>query len=133
MAIRRRHKVSTEFSFASISDIVFLLLIYFMLTSSFVTQSSLDVQLPTSSSDKPSPGANYVTVAEGDIYAWNETKVDDREELRPFIQELLTDDNPDNNTITLRIDKRVEFDAAAFVMAMVAEYQGQIVILTEKN
>lgn len=131
MALRRRNTVSAEFNFASISDIVFLLLIYFMLTSSFVTQASLEVQLPTSSSDKPSPGANYATVAEGDIYAWNETKLDDREELRPFIEALLTDDNPDNDVITLRIDKRVQFDAAAYVMAMVAEYQGQIVILTE--
>ena len=133
MALRRRNKVSAEFNFASISDIVFLLLIYFMLTSSFVRQSSLEVQLPTSSSDKPSPGGNYVTVAEGGIYAWNESRLDDRDELRPFLEDVLTDEDPDNNVITLRIDKRVQFDEAAYVMAIVAEYQGQIVILTEKN
>ncbi|MEM7657004.1 MAG: biopolymer transporter ExbD [Bacteroidota bacterium] len=133
MALRRRNRVNAEFSFASISDIVFLLLIYFMLTSSFVTQASIEVKLPTSTSDQPSPGKSYVTVATDGVYAWNEQKLTDREELRPILEEVLTDDDPDNNIITLRIDKRVMFDEAAFVMAIVAEFQGQIVILTEKS
>jgi biopolymer transport protein ExbD len=133
MSLRRRNRPNAEFNFASISDIVFLLLIYFMLTSSFVTQASIDVKLPTSSSDQPSPGSNYVTVATDGVFAWNETKLTDREELRPILEEILTDDDPENNVITLRIDKRVMFDEAAFVMAIVAEFQGQIVILTEKN
>lgn len=133
MSIRSRNKVSAEFSSASISDIVFLLLIYFLLTSSFVTQASIKVDLPTSSSDKPSPGKNYVTVAQDGVFAWNEKKLTDREELRPFIEEVLQDDDPENDVITLRIDKEVLFDEAAFVMAIVAENEGKIVILTERS
>ncbi|GAB4420330.1 MAG: biopolymer transporter ExbD [Bacteroidia bacterium] len=133
MAIQSRNKPSAEFSFASISDIVFLLLIYFLLTSTFVTQSSIKVELPTSSSDRPSPGSNYVTVAQGGVYAWNDKKLDDRDALRPFIEEVLTDDDTENDVITLRIDKQVTFDEAAYVMAIVAELEGKIVILTEKT
>ncbi|RMG69106.1 MAG: biopolymer transporter ExbD [Bacteroidetes bacterium] len=133
MSIRSRNKVSAEFSSASISDIVFLLLIYFLLTSSFVTQASIKVDLPTSSSDKPSPGKNYVTVAKDGIFAWNEKKLTDREELIPYIEEVLQDDDTENDVITLRIDKEVLFDEAAFVMAIVAENKGKIVILTERS
>lgn len=133
MSMRSRLRPSAEFSSASISDIVFLLLIYFLLTSSFVTQASIEVQLPTSASDKPSPGSNYVTVSLDGVYAWNEEKLTQREELEPYIREILEDDNPENDVVTLRIDKRVTFDAAAYVMGIVAAYKGQIVILTEKE
>ena len=46
MDIRGRMKPNVEFSTAPIADIVFLLLIYFILTSSFVVTSSLEVDLP---------------------------------------------------------------------------------------
>jgi len=133
MSIKSRNKVSAEFSSASISDIVFLLLIYFLLTSSFVRNASIEVDLPTSSADKPSPGQNSVTVSPGGVYYWNEAEMGDREDLRPLIQEVLSDEDLENDVITLRIDKRVIFDEAAFVMAIVAEYKGKIVILTEKG
>lgn len=133
MSIKSRNKVSAEFSSASISDIVFLLLIYFLLTSSFVRQASIEVDLPTSAADKPTPAKNYVTVGLDGIYAWNEQQLESREEIIPLIKEVLTDDDPENDVITLRIDKRVMFDEAAFVMGIVAANQGKIVILTERE
>lgn len=48
MNIQSRNKISTDFNFSSIADIIFLLLIFFMLTSTFVTPSGLPVSLPTS-------------------------------------------------------------------------------------
>ncbi|MEZ4825392.1 MAG: biopolymer transporter ExbD [Bacteroidia bacterium] len=74
MSIRSRNKVSAEFSSASISDIVFLLLIYFMLTSAFVEQVGIKVDLPTSSSDKPTEGKNFITVTDDGVFAWNQEK-----------------------------------------------------------
>ena len=133
MSIRSSNKVTAEFSFASISDIVFLLLIYFMLTSSFVRQASIEVELPTSAADKPTPSQNSVTIGTDGVFAWNQRKVNNREELVPLIKEVLTDDDKENDVITLRVDKRVSFDEAAFVMGAVAADQGKIVILTEKD
>jgi biopolymer transport protein ExbD len=48
MNLGGRNKVSAEFSMASMTDIVFLLLIFFMLTSTLVTTSALDLVLPKS-------------------------------------------------------------------------------------
>ncbi|KAF0195948.1 MAG: biopolymer transport protein ExbD [Bacteroidetes bacterium] len=50
MAIRTRNKISTEFSMASMSDLVFLLLIFFMLTSTLVSPNAIKLMLPSSSS-----------------------------------------------------------------------------------
>lgn len=48
MNLKRRNRVSAEFSMSSMTDIVFLLLIFFMLASTLVTTSALDLILPNS-------------------------------------------------------------------------------------
>ena len=131
MAIGSRNKVSAEFSSATISDIVFLLLIYFLLTASFVTQSSIQVDLPTSTSQSPSKSQNNITIAPDGVYAWNNQTLETKEELEPFVKAILTDDNEENNAISLRVDKGVTFEEASYVMSIVAEYGGKIFILTE--
>ncbi|MGE5382347.1 MAG: ExbD/TolR family protein [Omnitrophica WOR_2 bacterium] len=50
MAIKMRNKISTEFSMASMSDLVFLLLIFFMLTSTLVAPNAIKLLLPSSTS-----------------------------------------------------------------------------------
>ena len=49
MGIKKRNKVSAEFSMSSLTDIIFLLLIFFMLTSSLVSPNSLNLKLPGTS------------------------------------------------------------------------------------
>ena len=50
MGLKRKAKVSAEFSMSSLTDIIFLLLIFFMLTSSLVAPNALNLKLPGSSS-----------------------------------------------------------------------------------
>ncbi len=48
MAIKRQTKVSAEFSMSSMTDIVFLLLIFFLVTSTLVNPNALKLLLPKS-------------------------------------------------------------------------------------
>lgn len=50
MAIRTRNKLNASFSMASMSDLVFLLLIFFMLTSTLVAPNAIKLLLPQSAS-----------------------------------------------------------------------------------
>lgn len=50
MAIVTRNKRSADFSMASMSDLVFLLLIFFMLTSTMISPNAIKLLLPQSSS-----------------------------------------------------------------------------------
>lgn len=50
MPITTRNKISTAFSMASMSDLVFLLLIFFMLTSTLVAPNAIKLLLPSSTS-----------------------------------------------------------------------------------
>lgn len=46
MALKRRTKISPQFSMASMTDIIFLLLIFFMITSTVVSPNAIKVLLP---------------------------------------------------------------------------------------
>jgi len=52
MNLKTRNKRSAEFNNASMSDLVFLLLIFFMLLSTLVSPNAIKLLLPSSSSDR---------------------------------------------------------------------------------
>ena len=54
MGLKKKSKVSAEFSMSSLTDIIFLLLIFFMLTSSLVAPNALNLKLPGSSTSSTS-------------------------------------------------------------------------------
>ena len=62
MAISSRNKISVSFSMASMTDIVFLLLIFFMITSTLVSPNALKVLLPSSSSKTTGKQTVSVTI-----------------------------------------------------------------------
>ena len=69
MALKKRSKVSAEFSMSSLTDIIFLLLIFFMLTSTLVSQNALNLKLPSSSSKTVAPQSMSVSIEkEGRFY-----------------------------------------------------------------
>jgi len=68
MAIRTRNKRSAEFSTASMSDLVFLLLIFFMLTSTLVAPNAIKLLLPSSKSK--TLAKQTVTVYINDAYEY---------------------------------------------------------------
>ncbi len=55
MALKKRSRVSAQFNMSSLTDIIFLLLIFFMLTSSLVAPNALNLKLPGSAKDNQPP------------------------------------------------------------------------------
>jgi len=53
MGLNKKSKVSAQFNMSSLTDIIFLLLIFFMLTSSLVAPNALNLKLPGSSTARP--------------------------------------------------------------------------------
>jgi len=79
MGIKKSSKVSAEFNMSSLTDIIFLLLIFFMLTSSLVTPNALNLQLPgkTETSDAPKPDgkAQVIKIEKNGTYYYNGSKL----------------------------------------------------------
>lgn len=60
--IKKKSKVSANFNMSSLTDIIFLLLIFFMLTSSMVVPNALNLQLPGKKSARPTSKSTPVAI-----------------------------------------------------------------------
>ncbi len=68
MGLKKRNKANAEFSMSSLTDIIFLLLIFFMLTSSMVVPNALNLKLPgkrKSNTELKAPPSNVVIKRNG--------------------------------------------------------------------
>lgn len=104
MAIKTRNKINVTFNSSSMSDLVFLLLIFFMLTSTLVAPNAIKLLLPSSSSK--TMAKQTVTVYINDLFQYyvEETPVAD-EELASSIRAKIA--GQADATIVLRSDKSV--------------------------
>ena len=69
MALKRPNNMLSEFSMASMTDVVFLLLVFFMVTSAFVFPTALEIDLPESSQQTPvKPSTRVFIDADGQYY-----------------------------------------------------------------
>jgi Biopolymer transport protein len=104
MAIKTRNKIEVSFNSSSMSDLVFLLLIFFMLTSTLVAPNAIKLLLPSSSSK--TMAKQTVTVYVNDQYEYYvEEKPTAEEDLSNSIQAQIN--NETDATIVLRADKSV--------------------------
>ena len=75
MALRSRNKVSSDFNMSSMTDIVFLLLIFFMLTSTLVSPNALKLLLPNSKAKTLEKQTISVSITKEIDFFVNEEKV----------------------------------------------------------
>ena len=71
MGLKKKSKVNAQFNMSSLTDIIFLLLIFFMLTSSLINPNAINLKLPSSSkvSQPSNSGITKVRVnSRGNIY-----------------------------------------------------------------
>ena len=71
MSLGTRNKVSVNFSMASMTDIIFLLLIFFMITSTFVSPNALKVNLPSATGNVNEKATVTVNIMDDFTYAVN--------------------------------------------------------------
>ena len=104
MAIRSRNKVEPTFNSSSMSDLVFLLLIFFMLTSTLVAPNAIKLMLPSSSSKTMAKQTVTVYVNEEMSYFVDETQADETQLTELINSKIGTDTQA---TVVLRSDKSV--------------------------
>jgi biopolymer transport protein ExbD len=108
MNFKTSNEPLSVFAYSSLTDIVMLLLIFFLLTSQFVIQTGVKVKLPGSKTNEPStPSKLVVTLtAGGSIYAGDEEISVDH---LPAKLNILKGSTMEDNLI-IRADKTVQVD-----------------------
>ncbi len=133
MALKKRNKVSAEFNMSSLTDIIFLLLIFFMLTSTLVSPNALNLKLPGSGSKTVAPATISVSV-DADRKFYLKTQQVNPEELRSLIQgEIAKEPDKENVTLVINTDKSVPIEDVVKVMDIAYKLQIKAILATDPN
>lgn len=121
MAIKMQNKVDTTFSATSMSDLVFLLLIFFMLTSTMVSPNAINLVLPKSTADKQLVAKNIEVYINKDLQYFvnpegSNAQAVPYESLLPALEEAAAQDNSEMKSIILRADKSVPVENVVALM-----------------
>ena len=103
--IQSNNKISPQFNSSSMSDLVFLLLIFFMLTSTLISPNAIKLLLPQSSSGQTMAKQNVTVSIDKDKKYYVENQEKTLDELEPFLEALLSDTQ--EGTIKLHADQSV--------------------------
>ncbi len=125
MNLRGRNKVSPEFSMSSMTDIVFLLLVFFMLTSPVITPDALDLILPKAKGKSTNQQNLSVSINKNLEYYINNEKVTKNGLEAQLKSRLKGIDEP---TIILRAEEGVPIENAVNVMDIANRNRFKIIL-----
>lgn len=125
MNIRGRNKVSPEFNMSSMTDIVFLLLIFFMLTSTMVTTNALDLVLPKAKG-KTDSNKNISVSINKDLQFFIDKNPVEEAELEAKILALFA--NKEDKALILRAEEGVPIEKAVNVLDIANKNQIKVVL-----
>ena len=127
MAIRSSNKISLSFNMSSMTDMVFLLLIFFMVTSTLVSPNALKLLLPQSNSQTAAKAITSVSITKDLRYYIETTPVALADLERQLQLKLMDTPEP---TISLHVDKTVTMEEVVKVMNIAVRNKFRLIIAT---
>lgn len=132
MALKRRNSVNASFSMASMTDIVFLLLIFFMITSTLVAPNALKLLLPQSNNQTAAKPITTISITKDLKYYVNDDgrlrRVEFRE-IEPFLQNRYGIGN-DDIFISLHAEKSVPWEEVVKIMNIARKNKYKMIAAT---
>ncbi len=134
MAIKRNSKIEAGFSMSSMTDIVFLLLIFFLVTSTLVNPNALRLLLPKSTNQISSKAQISVSIKHYLPAGTFSYHINGSQSAIPFgeIEEQLRGllQNREDPTVSLYVDKSVPMEQVVQVMNIAKRNQYKIILAT---
>jgi biopolymer transport protein ExbD len=130
MNLRGRNKVSPEFSMSSMTDIVFLLLVFFLLTSPAITPDALDLILPKAKGKSTNVQKASVSITKDGAYYVNKERVTEYTIEKTLQAALAGQEEP---TLILRAEEGVPIEDAVFVMDIANKNSFKVVLAVRPN
>ncbi len=131
MTIKRRSKIDSAMNMSSMSDLVFLLLIFFMITSTLVAPNALKLLLPESNNQTQAKPISSISITQDLRYYVNDNGKliqINFQDIEPF---LLRTTRPDDETyISLHADKSVPIEEVVKVMNIAQRNKFKMILAT---
>jgi biopolymer transport protein ExbD len=138
MGLKRRQRVEPEFSLAAMIDVIFLLLMFFMLTSKFVTPNALNLSLPSSSSTTMASPALAISIDASSNYYFEvdgrTTKIA-KERLQSSLETKMKamGKDPQATTVTVVAEKTVPVNDVVYVLDIANKLKVKTILATDPN
>ena len=130
MKLRGRNKINPQFSMSSMTDIVFLLLVFFLLTSPAITPNALDLILPKAKGKTTQIQKASVSITKNGAYYINKERVSEYN-IESELNKLLSGQT--EPTIILRAEEGVPIEDAVFVMDIANKNNYKVVLGVRPN
>jgi len=127
MGLKRRNKVNNEFSVASMTDMIFLLLIFFMISSTMVNPNAIKLLLPQSQNQTAAKPLTTVSITD-DLKYYIEKVPVTFDQIEPMLQQKLGT-NPDIY-ISLHVDESVPMKEVVKVMNIAKKNKYKLILAT---
>ena len=127
MALSSRNKVSVQFSMSGMTDIVFLLLIFFMITSTLIAPNALKLLLPQSKHQTTANPITTVSITK-DAQFYIETRRVSISELETELYNRLKDEP--EPTVALHVDENVPMKEVVKVMNIAKDNRYKLILAT---
>lgn len=134
MGLQKRTKVSAAFNMSSLTDIVFLLLIFFMLTSSLVNPTAINLKLPNSSKSQAQSTAKpfQVQVDSDKKIRFNNMNLDVNSLNAQLARAVLADGRPtDQITVILDVNENVDAQTLVSVVDIMNKLGVKMILATK--
>ena len=128
MALKRRTKVDPSFSMSSMTDIVFLLLVFFMVTSTLIHPNALKLLLPRSNSQTSAKAITTVSITK-ELNYYIETNQVPLEDIESILQSRLS--GQEEPTIALHVDKSVPMENVVNIMNIAQSNKYKLILATQ--
>ena len=125
MNLRGRNKITPEFNMSSMTDIVFLLLIFFMIASTLVTTNAIDILLPKASGKTENKKSVSVSIQK-DLTFYIDQRIVKVQNLESEL--LVLFQNETAPSIILRAEKSVPVDYVVKVMDIANRNKFKIIL-----
>ena len=133
MALKRRNKVDASFSMSSMTDMIFLLLLFFMLAATMSSPSDIKVNLPQSRA-KTATKTTIIKIGISENGEYSIAKQKEKSRIIPFEAlelELLNEKVQDSICIALYADENVPYKEIVRILDIANENKMKLVIATK--
>ncbi len=131
MALKSQNKITTEFSTASMSDLVFLLLIFFVLTSTLVSPLAHKLNLPKGDNQINNSTPIVAISIDANLNYYVDDKIVSLEAIRGIVNARINGE--EEPTVKLHADKTVPIDNVVKIMNMAKDEEWRLVLALASN
>jgi biopolymer transport protein ExbD len=131
MNLRRRNKLTSELSTSSLNDIMFFLLLFFLITSTLVSPNVMKLLLPNANSGKTMSKQNITVSVSSDLEYYVDNKPVPFENLEAAIVTNIT--NKEEPTVILKVDKSVQIQNLVDLLDIGNRNKIKMVLATEAS